>query len=66
MHAHTWHPCTRLPTTAVPPYCLQQYEKNVRKGLLNDTTLALWDSPSLQVGLGCIEADGGGGERGRR
>jgi hypothetical protein len=28
---------------------LQQYEKNVRKGRLNDLTIGLWDTPALQV-----------------
>lgn len=37
-----------------PPACrrsssLQQYEKNVRKGLLNDATIGLWDTAALQV-----------------
>jgi hypothetical protein len=30
---------------------LQQYEKNVRKGRLNDLTIGLWDTPALQVRL---------------
>ncbi len=37
-----------------PPACRrssapQQYEKNVRKGLLNDATIGLWDTAALQV-----------------
>jgi len=27
---------------------LVKYEKNIKKGLLNDKTLMLWDGPSLQ------------------
>lgn len=40
------HACRLLPW-------LQQYEKNVRKGMLNDTTIGLWDNAALQVGRGC-------------
>ena len=29
------------------PACAQQYEKNVRKGLLTDDTIGLWDSAAL-------------------
>ena len=32
---------------------LAKYEKNLRKGLLDDATLPLWDAPSLQVGVVC-------------
>jgi hypothetical protein len=27
---------------------LSQYEKNVRKGMLNDATIGLWDTSALQ------------------
>ena len=27
---------------------MQQYEKNVRKGLLSDATIGLWDGAALQ------------------
>ena len=35
-----------VPPLPTPP---QQYEKNVRKGLLNDATIGLWDTAALQV-----------------
>ena len=46
-------PGTLFSTPPLAPLLLdlQQYEKNVRKGRLNDLTIGLWDTPALQVRL---------------
>lgn len=41
-----------VPLAPCPPAALQKYEKNVRKGLLTDSTIGLWDASALRVGLG--------------
>lgn len=53
-------PLPQRPLNCAPPSGLQQYEKNVRKGQLNDQTIGLWDTSALQVGGGTSGAAGRG------